>query len=134
MIKTQLIGHLGRDVVRKEVNGATVLSFPVAVNERFKNVLGALEEKTTWVDCSLWDRENVAPYLTQGTLVFVDGIPKSDAYISKEGVLTGTLKLRVNTIRLLSRREEEKRKIILSDVPVPESEPSPEQPADDLPF
>ncbi|RFS24861.1 single-stranded DNA-binding protein [Chitinophaga silvatica] len=134
MIRMQLIGHLGRDVVKREVNGAVVFSFPVAVNERFKNAQGVLEERTTWVDCSLWDRGNVAPYLTQGTMVFLDGVPKVEAFISKAGVLTGAIKFRVFSIQLLSSRDEERRKVILSEVPVPETEPSVEQPADDLPF
>lgn len=136
MIRMQLIGHLGRDVVRKEVNGTKVFSFPVAVNERFKNALGVLEERTTWVDCSLWERgENVAPYLTQGTLVFLDGFPKVDAYANQTtGVLTGSLKLRVYSLQLLGKKDEERRKANFSDVPVPEAEPVQEQPADDLPF
>jgi single-strand DNA-binding protein len=135
MIKLQLIGHLGRDVMKKEVNGASVFNFPVAVNERFKNAQGLLEERTTWVDCSLWDKENVAPYLTQGVMVFVEGTPKVEAYVnSHTGVLSGALRLRVFSLKLLSRREEEKRKATLTDVPVPEAEPVQEQPADDLPF
>ncbi|NLR57072.1 single-stranded DNA-binding protein [Chitinophaga polysaccharea] len=134
MIKLQLIGHLGRDVVKKEVNGATVFNFPVAVNERFKNAQGILEERTTWVDCSLWDKGNVAPYLTQGVMVYVEGAPKVEAYISSNtGALSGALRLRVFSLQLLSRREEERRKAF-TEVPVPEAEPVQEQPADDLPF
>ncbi|MFY0254891.1 single-stranded DNA-binding protein [Chitinophaga sp. 30R24] len=135
MIKLQLIGHLGRDVVKKEVNGSVVFNFPVAVNERFKNAQGILAERTTWVDCSLWDRENVAPYLTQGVMVFVEGAPRVEAYVSNStGALSGALRLRVFSLQLLSRREEEKRKATVTDVPVPEAEPVQEQPADDLPF
>ena len=135
MIKLQLIGHLGRDVLKKEVNGTVVFNFPVAVNERFKNAQGVLEERTTWVDCSLWDKTNVAPYLTQGTMVYVEGAPKVEAYVSNStGVLSGALRLRVFSLQLLSRRDEEKRKATSTETPVPEAEPVQEQPADDLPF
>ncbi|HVI46022.1 MAG TPA: single-stranded DNA-binding protein [Chitinophaga sp.] len=136
MIKLQLIGHLGRDVVKKEVNGVVVFNFPVAVNERFKNALGVLQERTTWVDCALWDRENLAPYLNQGVMVYVEGSPRVEAYVSHNtGALAGALRLRVSHVQLLSRRDEEKRRATATDVPsVPEAEPVQEQPADDLPF
>lgn len=135
MIKLQFIGHLGRDVVKKEVNGATVFNFPVAVNERFKNAQGILEERTTWVDCALWDKANVAPYLTQGVMVYVEGAPKLEAYVSTvTGALCGAIRLRVFSLQLLSRKEEEKRKTPVVEMTVPEAEPVQEQPADDLPF
>ncbi|RBL92278.1 MULTISPECIES: single-stranded DNA-binding protein [Chitinophaga] len=135
MIKLQLIGHLGRDVVRKEVNGNVVLNFPVAVNERFRNHAGVLEERTTWVDCSLWNREGLAPYLNQGVLVFVEGAPKSEGYITKNNNPAGALRLRVFQLQLLSRKDDEKRRTIMPEVPaVPEQELVEEQPADDLPF
>ncbi|MCW3463636.1 single-stranded DNA-binding protein [Chitinophaga nivalis] len=136
MIKLQLIGHLGRDVVKREINGVTVFSFPVAVNERFKNALGILQERTTWVDCSLWDRENLAPYLNQGVMVYVEGSPRVEAYVSNTtGALSGALRLRVSQLQLLSRKDEEKRKAAVAEAPlVPETDPVEEQPADDLPF
>ncbi|CAL1516929.1 single-stranded DNA-binding protein [Chitinophaga sp. MM2321] len=136
MIKLQLIGHLGRDVVKKEVNGVVVFNFPVAVNERFKNALGVLQERTTWVDCSLWDRENLAPYLNQGVQVYVEGSPKVEAYVSNAtGALSGAVRLRVSQLQLLGRKDDEKRRTSATDVPaVPEAEPVEEQPADDLPF
>lgn len=135
MIKLQLIGHLGRDVVKREVNGVVVCNFPVAVNERFKNGLGVLQERTTWVDCSLWGRENMLPYLNQGVMVYVEGSPRVDAYVAGSGALTGAVRLRVSSLQLLSRKDEEKRKAAAAEVPaVPEAEPVEEQPADDLPF
>ncbi len=136
MIKLQLIGHLGRDAVLKEVNGVSVLNFTVAANERFRNAAGVLQERTTWVDCSLWDRLNMAPYLLQGTMVYIEGSPKVDAYISNNtGALSGALHLRVGAIQLLSRKEEEKRKATASNIPpMPEAVQEQEMPADDLPF
>lgn len=135
MIKLQFIGHLGRDVVKKEVNGSTVYNFPVAVNERFKNAQGILEERTIWVDCALWDKGNVAPYLVQGVMVYVEGAPKVEAYVSTTtGAMGCALRLRVFSLQLLSRKDEEKRKATMAEVPVPEAELVQEQPADDLPF
>jgi single-strand DNA-binding protein len=135
MMKIQFIGHLGRDVVKKEVNGASVFNFPVAVNERFKNAQGVLEERTTWMDCSLWERGGVAPYLVQGTMVYVEGSLKTEAYVqATTGALLCAMRVRVFALQLLSRRDDDKRKATLAEAAVPEAEPVQEQPADDLPF
>ncbi|MFB6454402.1 single-stranded DNA-binding protein [Chitinophaga sp. Hz27] len=136
MIKLQLIGHLGRDAMMREVNGISVLNFTIAVNERFKNAAGVLQERTTWVDCSLWERNNMAPYLQQGTLVYVEGSPRVEGYISNNtGAIGGALRLRVQHLQLLSKRDEERKKPIATSTP-PELATVPEQeiPADDLPF
>ncbi len=135
MIKLQFIGYLGRDVVRKEVNGNAVLNFPVAVNERFRNRDGVLEERTTWVDCSLWNREAMAAHLHQGTMVYVEGGPRVEGYITRTDQPAAAVRLRVYHIQLLSRKDEERRRPAPVEVPaVPEQELVEEQPADDLPF
>ncbi|NIG53545.1 single-stranded DNA-binding protein [Chitinophaga sp. Cy-1792] len=136
MIKLQLIGHLGRDAIVREVNGVAVLNFTIAVNERFKNAAGILQERTTWVDCSLWERNNMAPYLQQGTMVFVEGAPRVEGYISNNtGAIGGALRLKVLQLQLLSRKDEERKKVAIATTP-PElvSVPEQELPADDLPF
>ena len=72
MIKTQVIGHLGKDAVVTSVLGKTVINFSVAHTEKFKDASGAVKEKTTWVDCSNWtDKTAIAPYLKKGTQVYV---------------------------------------------------------------
>lgn len=135
MIKLQLIGNLGRDAVVREVNGSTVLSFTVAVNEKFRDKAGVLNERTIWVDCSLWERPQMAPYLLQGTLVHIEGIPKADSYVNSSGVLSSILRLKVFSLQLLSRRDDDKRKAsAVTAPPIVEAEPELETPADDLPF
>ena len=63
MIRLSVIGHLGHDALKKDINGKTVLSFSVAQNEQFKNLKGEVRERTTWINCSVWGRDNLAPYL-----------------------------------------------------------------------
>lgn len=109
MIKLQFIGNLGHDAVRKEVNGGTVLNFSAAHTHKFKDPQGVLNERTTWVDCSYWERENVAPYLTKGRQIFVEGIPSLETYVTKAGEPASSLKLRVSRLQLLSNPREESR-------------------------
>ncbi|ACU63950.1 single-stranded DNA-binding protein [Chitinophaga pinensis] len=130
MIKLQLIGHLGHDAVQRNVNGHTVLGFRVAHTERFKARDGELQERTTWVDCSLWNKEKVGPYLKTGTRVFVEGNPSADNYVNGQGENVSVLRLKVLQLQLLtSRRDGGKRENEVEEIVMVN-----EDPADDLPF
>lgn len=105
MIKMQMIGHLGRDCTQNEVNGKTVINFPVAHSEKFKDQQGNLVEKTVWVDCSYWtDRPAVAPYLLKGTQVYLEGAPEAGSYTNKENQPAASLKLKVFSVQLLGNK------------------------------
>ena len=134
MIKLQLIGYLGKDAIQREANGATVLSFKVAHTERFRNQQGVQQEKTTWVDCALWERETLAPYLIQGTQVYVEGFPTVDVFNNKAGETVGQLQLRVLSIQLLSpgRRDDERQR--QTAAAGEEDDDVLDQPSDELPF
>ena len=106
MIKLQIVGHLGKDAIVKEVNGKNVINFSVAHSEKYKDGQGVLKEKTTWVECAYWtDRTAVAPYLTKGTLVYTEGSPEAEAYTNREGQNAATLRMRVMNLQLLSGKE-----------------------------
>jgi single-strand DNA-binding protein len=101
----QMIGHLGRDCTQNEVNGKTVLNFPVAHSEKFKDQQGNLVEKTVWVNCSYWtDRPAVAPYLLKGTQVYLEGAPEAESYMNKENQAAASLKLKVFSLQLLGSK------------------------------
>lgn len=105
MIKMQIIGHLGRDCVQNEVNGKTVINFPVAHSEKFKDQQGNLVEKTVWVNCSYWtDRPAVAPYLLKGTQVYLEGTPEAESYTNKENQPAASIKLKVFSVQLLGSK------------------------------
>ena len=107
MIKLQFIGYLGHDVVRKEVNGTPFLSFRAAHTRRFTNQQGEKHEHTTWVDCSCWKQLNVAPYLTTGKQVYLEGTPLIESYVSNAGEPMARLKLYVTRLELLGSSNEE---------------------------
>lgn len=102
MITMQAIGYLGNDATIKEVNGKKVTNFSIAHTEKYKNKDGTQMEKTTWVECSNWDNENLAPYLKKGTHVYVSGTPESRAWVSKDGEVASNLHVRVIKLELLS--------------------------------
>jgi single-strand DNA-binding protein len=141
MIKMQVIGRLGKDCVVNTVNGKNVINFSVAHSEKYKDSQGNNQEKTTWVDCAYWtDRTAIAPYLTKGTQVFVEGAPEVRSFTRQDGTAGASLSLRVREVQLLGSRSDNVASA--SGVPAMASAssatiPSPgdiTEPIDDLPF
>jgi single-strand DNA-binding protein len=107
MIKMQIIGRLGKDCVVNTVNGKNVINFSVAHSEKYKDSQGTQQEKTIWVDCAYWtDRTAVAPYLTKGTMVFVEGQPEARSFQRNDGTPGASLSLRVRDLQLLGGRSD----------------------------
>ena len=107
MIKMQVIGNLGKDCVVNQVNGKNVINFTVAHTEKYKDSQGNNQEKTTWVDCAYWtDRTAIAPYLTKGTQVFVEGNPEVRSFQRNDGTAGASLSLRIREVQLLGRKGE----------------------------
>lgn len=107
MIKMQVIGNLGKDCLVNTVNGKNVINFTVAHTEKYRDSQGNNQEKTTWVDCAYWtDRTAVAPYLTKGTQVYVEGTPEVRSFQRSDGTSGASLSLRVREVQLLGRKSE----------------------------
>src|SRR5438093_3641170 len=107
MIKMQVIGNLGKDCVVNTVNGKSVINFTVAHTEKYKDSQGVNQEKTTWVDCAYWtDRTAIAPYLTKGTQVFIEGTPEVRSFTRNDGSAGASLSLRVREVQLLASRKD----------------------------
>jgi single-strand DNA-binding protein len=85
--KVILLGHLGRDAETKFTpGGAAVTKFSVATNRRWKDQQsGEWKEETDWTNISLWRSENLAPYLTKGKQVYVEGRIQTRSYEDKDG-------------------------------------------------
>ena len=140
MIKLQIIGHLGKDCVVNTVNGKTVINFTVAHTEKFKDSQGVMQEKTIWVECGYWtDRTAIAPYLTKGTQVFVEGRPEARAFQRNDGTPGSSLHISVREVQLLGSSKNQNsgmgsmQNAASSNSNVPSSSEVSE-PVDDLPF
>lgn len=140
MIKLQVIGHLGKDCTTNNVNGKSVINFTVAHTEKFRDAQGNNQERTTWVECAYWtDRTAVAPYLTKGTQVWVEGTPEVRTFTRNDGTSGASLTVRVREVQLLGGGNRGQ----AGPAPAPsgyQSAPAspqvnvPEEMADDLPF
>ena len=85
--KVILIGNLGKDAETKFTSGGTsVTKFTLATQRRWKDqATGDWKEETDWHNITLWKQENVAPYLTKGKQVYVEGRLRTSSYEDKEG-------------------------------------------------
>ncbi len=107
MIKLQVIGNLGKDCVVNTVSGKNVINFTVAHTEKYRDSQGVNQEKTTWVDCAYWtDKTGIAPYLTKGRQVFVEGSPEVRTFTRQDGSSGASLSLRVREVQLLGGKGE----------------------------
>ena len=74
--KVMLIGRLTADPELKEVGGGSQKTdFRLALNRKYKDSSGTMQEEATFVPVSCWNKtaENVAKYLGKGSLVYVEG-------------------------------------------------------------
>jgi single-strand DNA-binding protein len=85
--KIILLGNLVKPIEIKNINGANIVNNTIAVNRKFKNKSGQLQEETLFVDVVFFSRtaEIVNQYLTKGSKVMIDGRLKFDQW-EKDGI------------------------------------------------
>src|ERR1700684_4468308 len=104
--KVILIGHLGRDAETAYTASQTaVTKFSVATNRRWKDQqTGEWKEETNWTNVVMWRGENVAPYLTKGKQIFVEGRLQTRSYDDKDGKKVWTTEVVADEVILLGGR------------------------------
>lgn len=85
MIKLIVSGRVGNDAELKTVGDTTVCSFSVAHTEKIYGPTPS--EKTIWVSCNIWGERGpkLAPHITKGTFVVVEGSGTVNSYLQKNG-------------------------------------------------
>ena len=106
--KVILIGHLGRDAETSYTASQTsVTKFSVATSRRWKDQQsGEWKEETDWTRVVLWRAENLAPYLTKGKQVYVEGRLQTRSYDDKDGKKVWTTEVVADEVILLGGRGE----------------------------
>ena len=101
MKRLTITGNIGRDPeMRLDPSGTQFATFAVGISIGTKT-----NPKTDWVDVSCNGKlaEIACMYAKKGTKVLVDGYPNVNAYINKDNVPVGTMRLYANSIELMSR-------------------------------
>ena len=104
--KVILIGHLGRDAeTAYTASQIAVTKFSVATNRRWKDqASGEWKDETNWTNVVLWRGENVAPYLTKGKQIYVEGRIQTRSYDDKDGKKVWTTEVVADEVILLGGR------------------------------
>lgn len=119
-----ITGNLGIDARVNKAGGTSVANFSVAMRSGYGD-----NEKTIWVDCSLWGKQaesKLVDYLVKGQQVAVSGEMGTKEHEGKTYIT-----LRVNTIDLIGKK---------GDAPAPAAAPpvvAQKEPViddDDIPF
>lgn len=106
MLKTIVIGHLGKDAEVKEIKGKNVTTFSVASSENWKDKDGNKQSRTTWVRC-IYRNEKIARYLTKGKLLYLEGSPYANGWTDKDGNVKADLNINVNKLEFLNGSKQE---------------------------
>ena len=85
--KAILIGRLGSDVeTRHTKSGTPVSRVSLATNRQWTDSDQQVHEETDWIYIVLWNKENLAAYLTKGTKLYVEGRIQIRSYEDNGGV------------------------------------------------
>jgi single-strand DNA-binding protein len=107
--RVQLIGNTGKDAeARFTTSGKKVATFSVAVNHRWKNSEGELQEEMEWFRVKTWGwlADICDKYLKKGRLVFVEGRLHTDKY-EQDGVTRYSTEVIADTVQFLDRKPDE---------------------------
>lgn len=117
-------GNLGRNAEVKQVGDSTVVEFSVG------NQVGwGDKKKTNWLNCALWNREKIAPYLVKGSKVTVTGELTSREYQKKDGSNGFSLEVRVQDVSLPGKVQGEQ-----AQAPVNVQQRADDTAGDEIPF
>jgi single-strand DNA-binding protein len=100
MFQITVIGNLGQEADLKDLNGKKYTAFRVAAN-----VKRGQQQETTWVSVLATYRENLQPYLTKGTQVYVCGDANIKAYAKHDGTACYDVSVFATNIQLLGKQE-----------------------------
>lgn len=108
MNRVVLVGRLTKDpVLRYTPNGVAVASFTLAVNRAFTNQQG--EREADFINCVIWRKpaENVANFLSKGSLAGVDGRIQTRSYDGQDGKRVYVTEVLAESVQFLEPRNSQ---------------------------
>lgn len=104
MNRATLVGNLGGDAeLRATQQGHSVLTWTMATSEKWKDQQGQQQERTEWHRCVLWGKraEGLAPHLTKGTKLVVEGQIQTRKWQDKDGNDRYTTEIKVREVEFV---------------------------------
>jgi len=102
--KIFLIGNLTSDLeLHYTQNGMPVANLKLAVNRRFKNSRGELNDDTCFITATAWDKQAqiCCKNLMKGSAVFIEGILESRHWQKDNGATRSSIDIRIERIQFL---------------------------------
>ena len=98
------VGNVGGDAeVRFTKDGTAIANFSFALSSGYGD-----KKKTSWVRCSIIGKrgETLAPMLTKGTHIAINGEVSLNEYVAKDGTNKTTLECLVSNVTLLGKKDQ----------------------------
>ena len=109
MNRAMLVGRLTRDPeLRYTSSNIPVATFTVAINRTFTNQSG--EREADFINVVVWRKqaENVKNYVSQGSLVGVEGRIQSRSYDAKDGTKRYVTEVVADSVQFLETKSQSK--------------------------
>ncbi len=100
-----LVGRLTKDPdLRYTANGTAVANFTIAVNRPFSNQQG--DREADFINCVIWRKpaENLANYMSKGSLIGVDGRIQTRSYDGQDGKRVYVTEVVADTVQFLESK------------------------------
>ncbi len=109
--RVTLLGNLGKDPELKTFeNGAKLVRFSIATNEKYTSKAGEKITKTDWHNIAVWRglAEAAEKLLKKGSYVYLEGKLRNRAYQDKEGNTKYAIEIEAENFTLLNRTDAER--------------------------
>lgn len=109
--KVQIIGRLGKDPELRQMQSGSVCNLTVATDEGYMDRnTGQRIEKTEWHRVVVFNKsaENVAKFLTKGSLVYVEGKLSTRKWQDQNGQDRYTTEIRADRVQFLDRKSDQR--------------------------
>ncbi len=107
--RVMLIGNLGKDPDVQILEGnITVVRFPLATTETYRDKNGVSTSQTDWHTIVLWRglAELARKYLHKGSLIFVEGRLRTRSWEDKDNIRRFTTEVIGDNFVMLDRRKD----------------------------
>ena len=101
MIRISTIGRLAKDAAIEQVNGKNYVKFTLAANEG-----NSAKGNVRWITC-WYGNEKVAPWLTKGRQIYIEGNSKIAGANIKDGKTYVNESIGVDVLTFLSEKRED---------------------------
>lgn len=99
----EITGRVTADAVVRSAGDKEVLSFSIAVNDRYKTAGSSdYKEVTAFINCSYWIAVKAGQWVKKGAVVLLNGRLGMHVYINSNGNPIGSIDFHVNAISIIA--------------------------------